>query len=366
MQTRASLDSLLSIAGALLVALCADAPKAHACSTQLEGPDFGWGVPADNATDVPTDVILYYPISPGQATDGEDVPGTFTLTTLDGGEVALTARRAHVWGYELVPAEALAPNTAYALTGSWMVGSDTATKTLRFTTGAGPLAGAPATPDALIEHYQLTMTILSSCDPPPSGSCLSFGDPDLLVEHTYIDGFGQLHDTYLTRGSSMTNLSGIEQGTPFECVRLRTRAMNGTYSEPQMLCREDGALAQLTSPDLGCTPEGLTSAGMPVDLDVANAGEAQTADPADDDTARPANGGAGAGGAPNDESAADDASEMTEQDPTPSASSHSGSSSNSGCSAVRAAAPDAPGAWTLCIGLTALFFVRRGASARRS
>jgi len=115
-----SIYRTVPVAGALLLAVWAGAglPKAHACSSPAPAPDFGWGEPADNTQNVPTDVILYYPI-PIAALSNDGVPGTFTLKTMAAVEVAVTARRVHYWNYELVPAEELSPNTAYELTGSW-------------------------------------------------------------------------------------------------------------------------------------------------------------------------------------------------------------------------------------------------------
>lgn len=338
MQTRRSIYELSLIAGVLLVAVCVMPSRADACSTTPPDPDFGWGEPSDDSTDVPTDVILYYPI-PIAALSAEGVPGTFRLTTMDSIEVAITPRRVHYWNYELVPAEALAPNTTYELTGTWTVGTEEVAKTIRFTTGAGPLEDAPAKPDVMVEHYQLMTDVQSSCDPSPSGTCLSYGDADLFVEYAYVDGFDQVHEPYLTRGAAMIDISGIDQGTPFECVQLRTRAMNGTYSEPARLCRGAGALAQLTSPDLGCTPEGLTSATTPMDIDPYDAGE-ETEEPMVD---------ADVIGTPRTDAAAvSDESEMAEQAPTL-------GTGGCSCSAVGHAtgAGHARAGWALCIALMA-------------
>jgi len=293
-------------------------------------------------------VVLYYPI-PIAALVDDGVPGMFTLAAMDSVEVAVTARRVHYWNYELVPAEALAPNTAYELTGRWLVAGAMVTKTLRFTTGAGPLEGAPAMPDAMLEHYQLTLELFSSCDPQPSGSCLSFGDGDAMVEYAHVDEFGQVHEPYLGRGSAMTNLSGIDQGTNFDCVKLRTRAMNGTYSEPQTLCRADGSLTQLTSTDLGCAPEGLTSAGVPVGgMGTGETAEDDAPPVANEDTPEPPHEGV-IETPPRVDDAAGDGSEASEPDATPAASSAS-------CSAVRSTGR---ASWALSFALVGLAYLRR-------
>lgn len=63
--------------------------------------------------------------------------------------------------------------------------------------------------------------------------------PDVFVETVAIDESGQSSFRALHQGSFETNLSGHEQGTEFRCVRLRMRALNGTYSEPVKACRAD-------------------------------------------------------------------------------------------------------------------------------
>jgi hypothetical protein len=65
------------------------------------------------------------------------------------------------------------------------------------------------------------------------------------VQVTYIDSFGQEVASlspdgqligYLQGGPFFDNLSGLDQGTNFECAKLRTRAINGSLSEPVVLC----------------------------------------------------------------------------------------------------------------------------------
>jgi len=90
---------------------------------------------------------------------------------------------------------------------------------------------------------------------------------DTFVEHFYLDsvddpsiyegGFG-VQGPYLYGQSAWTNLSGIDQGTPYQCVRLRTRAYDGTYSEPVVLCGKDAPHYVVEgSAMLECTPQGL-------------------------------------------------------------------------------------------------------------
>lgn len=243
--------------------IAADVPSAQACLYPVPEPDLAWGEPADNATGVPTDVIPYYRM-PVLAHAGEGVvPGTFTLRTTSSVEVALAPRRAQHHVYELVPAEPLDPDTTYVLTGRWTVNGKDIEDTLQFTTGSGPLEDAPAKPDASIEHYEVVGTEGTSCDPLPTGSCVAFGDPQVTVEYAHVDELDQVGEPYLERGAVWTDLSGLGQATGFKCLSLRTRAMNGTYSEPQVVCGDDGPLTQLGAFDLACTSAGLE--GTPAD-----------------------------------------------------------------------------------------------------
>jgi hypothetical protein len=280
MRTHSFLSQVVPVVtGALLAATTLQPSTAHACSTIAPLPDFDQGEPRDNATDVPTDVVLYYPMPVGPVSEGDAVPGVFALQTTDGVEVAITARRAGAWGYELVPAELLAPNTEYVLTGSWTTANSEALEdTQRFTTGAGPLQATPPAPTATLEHYRIVQTPLSSCSPPEIGSCLSFGDPELMIEVRHIDEFDQLDTPYIVRGAMLTNLSGIDQGTSFRCVRLRTRAANGTYGDPQTLCGADASLVEVMTEEVACTSAGLTASGMPLIRDVEDAGDVVYAD----------------------------------------------------------------------------------------
>ena len=249
--------------GSILLASCALAaawlaPRgAQACTRPQPEPDLTQGGPLDNATDVPTDVIPYYQFPIGTALDEDDVPSQFTLQTESSAEVALAPRKAHASGYELAPVEPLAANTTYLLTGRWAFGSRTVEKTIRFTTGSGPLQGASPEPSASIEHYQVTDGSISTCDPGPTGSCISFGDEAAMVEVAYIDALNQAGEAHVFVGSLMTDLTGLTVDTGHRCVRLRRRALNGTYSEPQTVCREDGALSELTSSEVRCTAAGL-------------------------------------------------------------------------------------------------------------
>jgi hypothetical protein len=247
----------LALTSACLIAIWAEPQRAEACQSEAPDPDFAWGEPADGATGVPTDVVPYYRLPTFVDRIEAEVPGTFTLRTTSSVEVALVPRHAQTYVYELVPAERLDPSTTYVLTGRWVVDGRAIEETIQFTTGAGALEAAPAKPDASIEHYEVVGKSGNSCEPSPTGSCVALGDPDRTVEYSHVDEFGQLGEPNLGRGSVWTDLSGLGQDPGYECLSLRTRAINGTYSEPQVICGDDGPVTQLGAFDVACTSSGL-------------------------------------------------------------------------------------------------------------
>jgi hypothetical protein len=105
-----------------------------------------------------------------------------------------------------------------------------------------------------------------SCGPEPVGTCASIADERSIVLATDIDVYKQEQSTYDLRGSSfITNLSGIDQGTPDRCVKLRARAANGVLSEPTLLCGADfGAPVEFPpTASIRCTGMGVVGV-MPV------------------------------------------------------------------------------------------------------
>jgi MYXO-CTERM domain-containing protein len=134
-----------------------------------------------------------------------------------------------------------------------------------FTTGDGPFEGEPEPPRALLEHYQFSPgSFQSSCSPPEVGTCVALAG-SLPVDVTFMwNGNVDGYSPYLYQSSFFTNLSGIEQGTPFDCVSLRARAPNRRYSAPVQLCGDDGQLLTLSGSDrISCTPEGLVQEALP-------------------------------------------------------------------------------------------------------
>ena len=244
---------------------------AEACSLP-KPPAALKGIPADGETGVATNVRPVYD------TLAADLAGSvndarFELLSASGVAIAVAARATHQWHFELFPAVELEPQTTYTLHASWTTNElNPVSFTQSFTTGAGPVVGAPAPPVASLRHYRVHEPTPVSCGTAyPTGTCVSV-NAGTLVQASHIDDLGQEHGVhdengvltggYLHGGPFFANLSGIDQGTNFECVRLRSRGVDGSLSAPVTLCRDDGPLYELAGGAmLGCTSDGLTRGG---------------------------------------------------------------------------------------------------------
>lgn len=213
------------------------------------------GYPADGQADIPTDVVPFYNVL--DARIGDVATAQFELTSSDGAVIAVHAEPSHVWYADLSPVELLLPNTEYRV-GVSLPNGETV-RGVSFRTGAGPFEGTPPPPSASLQHYRFAPDVpLTSCSPSQTGTCVALagGWPTEVTNHG--NGSADLTYVYLYEGSFFTNLSGLEQGTPFDCVSLRTRAPNGIYSTAVELCRDDGPLLTLSGSDrITCTLEGL-------------------------------------------------------------------------------------------------------------
>jgi hypothetical protein len=258
----------LSGAACMLLATVLDASRAEACS--YPAPEPAWvGYPEDGATDVPTDVIPFYDVEQTglYVYDASTGYGSLAveLVATSGEIIALTSVLPRVG--ELFPRAELEPRTRYVLR---PVGSEIGDGSLQlsFTTGDGPLMEAPRAPDIGVQHYTLESPAPTSCSPAPYGTCVFFSPepamPGSRVESTPFDSVGGFDSfPYLIERPWFFNLSGIEQGHPFDCIEARTRASNGTYSDVAVVCRDDGPRYDLYgSEQIGCTAAGLTQEGQ--------------------------------------------------------------------------------------------------------
>jgi hypothetical protein len=252
---------------ALAVVALADRP-ARACSYAPPAPKMRT-LPADGARGVPTNTHLVVDLLAARLYEVPAHEDWLELRDATGNLVPTTRADGFAWDAERVPTAPLAPQTTYTL----QLRSGTTTISSSFTTGSGPSTATPAMPLGRMEHYLLPSQE-TSCDPLPSGTCVAVPE-DAVVELTFVDTFGQEQGSgwstegeripYLQRGPFFVNLSGIDQGTNFLCARLRTRALDGTVSEPVELCGADAPTFALTSRAVTCTPQGLRVDGaLPV------------------------------------------------------------------------------------------------------
>ncbi|HKP55822.1 MAG TPA: MYXO-CTERM sorting domain-containing protein [Polyangiales bacterium] len=220
---------------------------------------------------MPTNVVPLYELPPAYAHigpdegDGPTVLDKYELQTESGVVVPIKLRGKILWHVELVPDRPLAPNTKYRVRAKWKGEQQVPdyTDELTFTTGAGPRTGAIAAPIAALTNFQWKQDPFSSCSPPPERACIALQDDDATVEYMMISrsGFLQDYNPYVARGSYfMTDLNPATQTSDFACVRLRTRAIDATYSEPVTLCGADAPLVHVEGPEIkgaNCTKGGV-------------------------------------------------------------------------------------------------------------
>jgi hypothetical protein len=229
------------------------------------------GYPADGAVDVPIDVVPFY--STDAAWLGWDETGlqggTLTLRDANGTEVPIDIRDPHPSTLTLAPDAELEPNARYSLELSAAgPGNEPTSAIVEFETGTAR-AAAPEPPSAFLQHYEFLDYQQDSCSMARRGTCLAFAE-GLTIVGTYTDADGlpwSTYNDYLWTQPVFVDLTGIEQGTPFDCVELRTRAANGTLSEPTTVCGSDGPYFDLDGKALKrnaravCTPEGISFKG---------------------------------------------------------------------------------------------------------
>lgn len=253
------------VAALAFAGVIATTERATACTTIEPAPALV-GLPEPDARDVPTNVVPIYVSSRARIFSDQDLALVeIELVSAGGVPVAVTARPAYNGHTELVPEAELEPLTEYTLSVTVPpreIEIPPIELGLSFTTGSGPTTGPPDPPSVRMQHYFSNPTVVSSCDPSTSGSCIFFPS-GLAVEYWYS---GDLSDyRYLVFDAVWADLSGIDQGTPYECATLRTRGADGTTSETVEICRGDAET--ITLPDvtgLECTENGLVKNGVPV------------------------------------------------------------------------------------------------------
>ena len=271
------------------VAAALSPTRATACSFP-EPPPALVGTPVDGALDVPTNVIpVYDQVAFYSYAAGPDAAASaFELLSPEGVSLPFTLRPSHVQHFELVPVSPLEPRSTYLIhvTLQPLPGSTQplVELDLSFTTGDGPTNEIPPPPSGRIQHYTAFGNIaIDSCSPGPNNSCVFFQTPGPM-DLAFVDEFGQESEHYLVFDPWTSNLTGIDQGTNYRCVRLRARAPDGALSGPTDLCQGDGETFRVTGSLSGieCTPNGLTRNGVPIGQ--AGSGGSSGTEPDDGDS----------------------------------------------------------------------------------
>lgn len=234
------------------------AKVANACTVPVPDPSL-FGTPADGDVAIPTDVVPYYAV-PIMFIGADQIPGEFTLTSENGASISLTPKIVNQTFFELTPERKLDPTTVYVLRADWIHADDGEVyqSAIRFTTGDGPLAEPPHATVARLIHYYVKDVPLDTCGQWGRGTCVLVEDDDAFIQYVYIDEFGQDQAPSGARGSFMGTDIRFMQDTNFTCVRLRTRALNGTFSEPTTLCGADYPVQEITTTNqIRCTSTGI-------------------------------------------------------------------------------------------------------------
>jgi hypothetical protein len=224
------------------------------------------GYPAENATQVPTDVVPIFDTIRANVTQGAALGNsTFELRSAGGAVIPVVATLApYAWHFELTPQTPLAPNTAYALVATLPAyGGGTVKSSVFFTTGGGPAAPAVKPSDVFLQNYRYQGPI-NSCGPSQTGTCVAIPAPDRFVTIRRTGPFAP-DTTYLLRSSEITTTltTGLPPGSPpAGCLEIRARSPNGSLSEPVTRCAEFAPLLELPdSTAIACTSQGLTKNG---------------------------------------------------------------------------------------------------------
>lgn len=259
---RRNLPWFASLLVVLAILTLPSPPRARACVIDPGDPRFD-GIPADGDTDVPTNVVPIFFFLPWyEEPTTEGVPGTFVIETLDGKTVETTAQPAASQWFEIVPARFLEPNTSYRIRGTWNRSDRIFETQLEFTTGAGPHTEMVEAPAATLQHLDWRPSVSTSCDGELQRTCVAL-EQDAMIEYDFVDEFGQIQDElgYIARASFFTTVltTKLQQATNFRCIRLRTRAIDGTLSEYTKLCGDAAPVFHVAVDGdvVECTNDGL-------------------------------------------------------------------------------------------------------------
>ncbi|HMJ16186.1 MAG TPA: Ig-like domain-containing protein [Polyangiaceae bacterium] len=255
----------LLLASALAAASFFPTRSAQACS-QPAPPVELIGYPADGATQVPTDVRpIYDTIRANTLQASALASATFEIRSSNGTVIPATAALSpYAWHFELTPQQPLAANTSYALVATLPArDGGTVKDSVTFTSGSAPAAPPRAPHDLFLQNYHYSGPV-NSCGPIQRATCVAVPAGQFVVMAPPPPFAGT---TYLLREAELTSVFTASSTNlpPSGCLTFRTRAPNGSLSEPVLRCAEASPHFELSgSAQIGCTPEGLTQDGRPV------------------------------------------------------------------------------------------------------
>lgn len=211
--------ALASILPAAAAAMTPGHARACSCAT----PHVSWSSPADDAVDVPTDVV---PILRGSfdAFEFERDDGTpVDFRERAGTEDNLTCLR----NVELSPSEPLEPDTKYVIRAKGAASESDVE--LHFTTGAGPSEERELSPPELELELIENDEEVRSCEDMARG-CVRLTSDD-VVELLFLRGTAELARKFVTGPDLIPALAVAP-----DCVEARVRDSAGRRSEPTRRC----------------------------------------------------------------------------------------------------------------------------------
>ena len=251
---RRRLRATICVACAVLAIGVFDNRTASACSERPPTPALR-GYPSDGAEGVPTDVVPFF------SNEGGLWIVEVTLTSAAGDAIAAQVASAQLRIIDVTFEKALQPNTTYALVaklGRSAGPDEVESLSLSFTTGAGPVSEAPAPPEASLQSYRFSQRLLSNCTLGTEASCVAVTSA-LPVEESDTDAAG--HDSQFVRLRTEPWLIDSKRG-PTDCLKLRARAPNATYSSPVVLCGDDAPPFMICGSErIACTSQEITHDG---------------------------------------------------------------------------------------------------------
>ncbi|MFO7179950.1 MAG: hypothetical protein DIU78_014725 [Pseudomonadota bacterium] len=241
--------------GVLVAAGVLSAGEARACTFQVRSIKVSYPARDSNVL-VPTNAVLF---AYGGGLEARDL----TLRTEAGQNVPIQVVAAPSAGFDVIPAEELAPNTRYVLEVNDALSG--VRDTVAFTTGDGPISGLPEPELPRFGLWQRAANL---------GSCGRVGVicTDVVPPETWY--FEMLfRDEVLDLHGNRHAASFLRPFQPEDCLEIRVRDVLGRRSQPMTICADEFPTDELgeqfpevtcdSPPRAGEANEPTAGAGMP-------------------------------------------------------------------------------------------------------